>query len=67
MFLRMTEAQKKWMDDHPQYTAIGWPRPGILFDTAGTLYCDGRFDPIAPMKPIKLEPGCFGVGIPRIL
>lgn len=63
----MTEAQKAWLEEHRNYVPIVWPRPGVVFHDVGTLYADGRFDPVAPMKPIKLEPGCFGVGIPEMV
>jgi hypothetical protein len=59
----MTEAQKQWLADHPQYQPVGRPRPDVRFINSGTLYADGTFDPLAPMKPIRLRDGCFGVGI----
>lgn len=60
----MTQAQKQWLSENPGYQAIGRPRPGVKFQDAGTLYADGTFEPMAPMKPIRMEQGCFGVGKP---
>lgn len=59
----MTEAQRAWLEANPNYGPIGPPRPDVQFTGCGTLYADGRFDPLAPMKVIKIEPGSFGVGI----
>lgn len=63
----MTDAQRDWMAANPQYVFCGRPRPGINFRECGTLYADGRFEPMAPMKPIKLEEGCRLVGVPSDL
>jgi hypothetical protein len=63
MRLMMTDAQRKWLDDHPNYRPVGKPSPGEKFIACGTLYADGRFDLLAPMKVIKIELGSFGVGI----
>jgi hypothetical protein len=60
----MTDAQRAWLKEHPAYMSIGYPRHGVFFDQAGTLYADGRFEPLAPMKVIKIEQGSFCVGIP---
>jgi len=59
----MTKAQQNWMAAHPQYEPVGRPHPGVKFSSCGTLYADGRFDLLAPMKVVKLEEGCFAVGI----
>jgi hypothetical protein len=60
---KMTDAQRAWLEANPNYQSIGKPFPGVKFVACGTLYADGRFDPMAPMKAIKIEPGSFGVGI----
>lgn len=61
---RLSEAQIAWFDAHPGWTFIGPPRPGVYFKESGTLYRDGRYVKNAPMVPIRLEPGCRGVGLP---
>lgn len=60
---RFTEAQVAWFSRNPGYRCVGRPRAGVSFTKCGTLYADGRFEPLAPMKVIRLEPGCIGVGI----
>lgn len=57
----MTEAQQKWLDEQPDFEPIGRPRP-VRFSETGTLYADGTYEQIGPMKTIVLSPGCFGVG-----
>jgi len=59
----MTPVQVAWLEDNPNYEPVGKPRPDVRFVSCGTLYADGRFDPMAPMKVIRIEPGSFGVGI----
>jgi hypothetical protein len=59
-----TIEQISWFAAHPQYEACGAPRSGVRFKDCGTLYADGRFDPMASMKVVKLEEGCRLVGIP---
>lgn len=59
----MTDAQTEWLRKNPGYVLVGPPRSGVKFDKAGTLYADGSFDLLAPMKPIRLEQGCKLVGI----
>lgn len=58
----MTEAQKHWLDVYSDFEPVGPPRPGVSFAESGTLYADGRYEKSEPMMPIRLEPGCFGVG-----
>jgi hypothetical protein len=60
----LTKAQVAWLCAHPQYCFPGPPKPGPRFYECGTLYADGRFELMAPMKAVKLEPGCRLVGIP---
>jgi hypothetical protein len=60
----LTQAQIDWLAANPQYDFPGPPKPGPRFYECGTLYADGRFEPMAPMKPVKLEDGCRLVGIP---
>lgn len=60
--MRLTEEQKKWLALHPDYTFPGKPRPGARFTDCGTLYADGRFEVMAPMKVVRLEEGCRLVG-----
>lgn len=62
-----TEAQLGWLAAHPMYEACGAPRPGVRFHECGTLYADGRFELMAPMKPVRLEDGCRLVGVPHDL
>lgn len=59
----MTPQQKAWLEANPNYQQVGAPRPGVRFIDCGTLYGDGSFERLAPMKPIVLREGCFGVGI----
>ena len=59
----MTANQKEWMERNPRYEPVGKPRPGVKFSDCGTLYVDGRFDPLQPMKVVCLEEGCFAVGV----
>lgn len=59
----MTEAQRQWFNCNPNYEFIGPPRPDARYVKCGTLYSDGRFELMEPMKPIKLEYGCVAVGI----
>jgi hypothetical protein len=63
----LTEAQRGWLGNHPQYDLCGHPRLGISFRECGTLYADGRFEPISPMKVVKLEQDCRLIGIPSDL
>ena len=63
----LTKAQVEWLSAHPQYCFPGPPKPGPTFHECGTLYADGRFEPMAPMKAVRLEPGCRLVGIPSDL
>jgi hypothetical protein len=60
----LTKAQIAWLSDHPQYCFPGPPRPGPRFYECGTLYADGRFELMAPMKVSRLEEGCRLIGIP---
>ncbi len=59
----LTDAQKAWLKENPEYELPGPPRPGERFKECGTLYADGIFIPNQPMKPIMLKPGCRNVGI----
>lgn len=59
----LTKAQVEWLIEHPQYCFPGPPRPGPVSKDCGTLYADGRFEPMAPMKAVRLEEGCRLVGI----
>jgi len=61
----LTEAQRGWLNEHSEYVFCGAPRPDASFKDCGTLYADGRFEPMAPMKVVKLEQGCRLVGVPR--
>lgn len=63
----LTDAQRAWMAAHHQYCFPGRPKPGLSFHECGTLYADGSFDPMAPMKPVRLKEGCVLVGIPSDL
>ena len=65
--LEWTDAQLSWLGVHPMYCACGKPKPGLRFHECGTLYADGRFIPMAPMKTVHLEKGCRLVGIPHDL
>lgn len=57
----MTDAQQQWLAANPGFEPVGRPRQ-VRFSETGTLYADGTYEPIGPMKPIVLSPGCFGVG-----
>lgn len=63
----LTDAQIRWLSARPQYVLCGRPRSGISFKECGTLYADGRLDPMAPMKVVRLEEGCRLVGVPSDL
>jgi len=58
-----TPQQKAWFDEHPNYVFVGPPSPHDRYIACGTLYADGSFVPLVPMKPIELRPGCVCVGI----
>lgn len=59
----LTDAQKQWFKENPDFGFIGRPHAGApRFAEFGTLYRDGRYVKSQPMKPIKLEAGCVGVG-----
>jgi hypothetical protein len=61
--MKLTEAQAAWMSAHPEYSFPGRPVHGSpMFADCGTLYVDGRFEPMAPMKVVRLEEGCRLVG-----
>jgi hypothetical protein len=64
---KLTDAQQGWLANHPQYCFPGRPKSGLMFYESGTLYADGRFEPMAPMKAVRLEEGCRLVGIPSDL
>lgn len=59
----LTAEQKSWLAEHPDHGPVGPPRPGVRFVECGTLYADGSFAPMVPMKPVKLREGCLCVGI----
>lgn len=61
----LTDAQKAWLADNPEYELIGPPRPGVSFKEFGTLYADGIYILSQPMKAIMLKPRCKGVGVRR--
>jgi hypothetical protein len=61
----LTKAQVQWLTDHPEYCFPGPPRPGRKFRNAGTLYADGSFEPMAPMKVVRLRDGCRLVAVPN--
>lgn len=65
--MALTQAQTDWLSAHPMYERCGRPRADISFKDCGTLYADGRFDPMAPMKVVKLEEGCILIGVPSDL
>lgn len=67
MSKQMTDAQTGWLAEHPHYVLCGPPRPSVSFKECGTLYADGRFEPMAPMKAVKLEAGCKLIGVPSDL
>lgn len=60
----MTAPQLHWMETHPQYVFCGRPRPDVQFKDCGTLYADGRFEPMAPMQTVHLHDRCRLVGVP---
>ncbi len=64
---QLSEAQRSWLANSPEYVPVGPPRPGVAFKECGTLYADGRFELMAPMKVVKLEEGCICVGVPSDL
>ena len=63
----LTKAQLAWLMENPQYCFPGPPRSGPTYHECGTLYADGSFEPMSPMKAVKLEEGCRLVGIPSDL
>lgn len=60
----MTNEQRQWLEMNPEFSPVGPPRSGVKFRNCGTLYEDGEFVPMAPLKPIRLAEGCFCVGVP---
>lgn len=58
-----TEAQMKWMADHPAYRRISHSVLGRS-TARGTLTSDGSFIPDSQM-PVHDGGGSFGVGIPQ--
>ena len=59
----MTKEQRDWLDRNPGYQSVGKPRAGVTFSQCGTLYADGHFEPLFPMRVVKLEDGSFAVGV----
>lgn len=63
-----TNEQAEWLARNPNYQSVGTPRLGVLFVDAGTLYPDGRFEKLEPMKVVRLPIGppfaiCVGVRV----
>ena len=61
--MMLTDAQKKWLAENPEYEMVGPPRPGVRFKEFGTLYADGIYIQSFPMKAIMLKPGCRAIGV----
>jgi hypothetical protein len=60
----MTSEQLVWLAKNEDFQPVGRPRAGIRFSEFGTLYEDGTYEKAESMKPIRLRPGCLGVGKP---
>lgn len=58
----MTAEQLVWLAKRENWQPVGRPRSGISFAEWGTLYEDGTYEKSEHLKPIKLRPGCIGVG-----
>lgn len=58
----MTEAQRAWLEQHPEFSRIGPPRP-IKFDEWGTLKSDGTYERLdnKPHRVITAGDGAIGV------
>lgn len=64
----MTGPQTAWLSAHPDYQQVGRPSPHARFIECGTLYPDGSFEKMAPMKPVILVAGppyaiCVGIKV----
>lgn len=62
----LTGAQRNWLRNNPEYSPVGEPQPGTQFVRVGTLYPDGTFELITPLKPLRLTNGppyAIGVGV----
>lgn len=60
----MTQAQEKWLNEHPDFEGIGPPR-SIKFEEWGSLHADGTYERLdnAPRKPIQVGTGAIGVAV----
>jgi len=64
----MTNEQKKWLDEHPEYTMIGAIGGNLRYVKRGTLKKDGTFVPVSRSAPlIDTRDGGFGVGVREML
>lgn len=59
----MTEAQKAWLDAHPDYRPLGQTGGFHIFTKRGTLRPDGTFARVTKASPIGTANGAFGVGV----
>jgi hypothetical protein len=63
----MTNEQKLWLDQHPDYTMIGQVSGGMRYVKRGTLRKDGTFVPVTRAAPlIDTRDGGFGVGVKEV-
>jgi hypothetical protein len=70
----MTDAQRAWLDAHPDYSPVGTGGASASGPSAtpaknrGVLHPDGRFEPVtranpAPPLPARSGPSAFVVGV----
>jgi hypothetical protein len=64
----MTNEQKNWLDQHPDYTMIGAIGGNMRYVKRGTLKKDGTFVAVTRSAPlIDTRDGAFGVGVREIV
>lgn len=56
----MSEEQKQWMADHPEFTFIGKPR-AVKFAEWGNLYPDGTYERMDNQQMGVIRLPCIGV------
>jgi hypothetical protein len=60
----LTDAQRRWLADHPHYDLCGRGKFGVGFKRCGALFKDGNMQSMSPDTALRLEEGCVLIGIP---